>query len=202
MTARPRFIGTLAACGVLLASVALVSFATPVTPNSACEELRAWAEMYEGTSPSLDELAHMDRAHRRAVFSAVSSDVRASLFREHLRRFDAQADLSAAQRALIREAMTLVTPELYERQPAALEALGEFRRRAEPAFVEHTRVWFDLTTVSDAPAMPRALFQAPPCDCNGAQQDCWFGRPCMGSACTYGWGCGYALVYECNGLCQ
>src|SRR5690349_4974055 len=102
-------------CGVLLASQALlVSVPTSASSTgSSCVELKRWAQSYQGTAPTLEQLARYDRAHRVAIFNAVSPQVRASLWQEQLRRFDQRQDLSIAQHELIAEVRAVTVPQLY-----------------------------------------------------------------------------------------
>lgn len=203
MTARPRlFIGTLAACGVFIALQALVSFATPATPNSACDQLRAWAAPYKNASPTLDEVATFDRAHRLAIFGALTPTVRASLWREQLQRFDAQSGLTSEQHALIREAVTMARPELYEGNQKATEAYGSFWRRAAPAFTSasHRRAWFDLGSV--VPGVPPTASRVPYCECSLAEGSYGCARGCITSWCnSWGPGCGSIGYSHCDGMC-
>ncbi len=98
--------------------------------------MACWATEHERTTPAptLDELAKFDRGRRVAIFNAVSAEVKASLFQEQLRRFSQRADLTATQRELIAEGLTLITPALYRQEPAASQSLRLFWARAEPSF--------------------------------------------------------------------
>ena len=111
-----------ATIGVLAVGVALfVPLPMSASSESACEAMARWAAEYESTTPAptLDEFAQFDRAHRVAIFNAVSPEVRATLFQEQLRRFSQRPDLTASQRSLIAEGLTLLTPSLYRKDPAA-----------------------------------------------------------------------------------
>src|SRR5688572_16791158 len=121
----------LVVCGLLLASQAfVVSAPRSSASDTHCSSLRRWAHAFEQSSLTLDQIARFDRPHRLAIFSAVTPSVRASLWREQLRRFESRPDLTDAQRALVAEGRTLVTPALYERQPAAMAAYQTFWSRA------------------------------------------------------------------------
>ena len=115
-----------ATIGLLAAGVALfVPLPMSASSESACEAMARWATEYERTTPAptLDELAKFDRGRRVAIFNAVSAEVKASLFQEQLRRFSQRADLTATQRELIAEGLTLITPALYRKDPAASQVL-------------------------------------------------------------------------------
>ena len=154
---------------------------------------------------TLDQIARFDRPHRLAIFSAVTPSVRASLWQEQLRRFEAQPDLTAAQRALVAEGRTLVTPALYERQPAAMAAYQMFWSRAETSFVsfDQRRAWADLGSMAGAApaaARPPKKLGAEWCQCSTSSTvDC--GGPCYGGTCEPYSGCGSSGTSWCNGLC-
>jgi hypothetical protein len=205
-------------CGALLASQALfVSIPTSAASGSSCMELRRWAQSYRGTSPTLDQLARYDRAHRIAIFNTVSPQVRAALWQEQLRRFDQRPDLSLAQRQLIGEARELITPELYEHSPVVTASFKDLTSRVDKAFTareqkqvlsilafatvaprtQATSLWDKLTSPFIANA------QAPNCECNSnfGAWECLSGG-CPYSACNWISGCGFGGQYVCNGLCS
>ena len=195
-----RFLATAVFCG-LLVSGPLPSSAISA---SSCAALRAWAVSYEHSTPTLDELAGFDRAHRRAIFTAVSPGVRAALWREQIRRLGAQPDLTATQHALTVEAIGLLTPALYLHEPQATAAFQEFRQRAERAFVTfaHQRAWTDLGALSGTDAR-QAHADVDYCNCKigGGTGQCG-GVSCVSGPCELIWGCGFSGVETCNGLCQ
>ena len=193
-------------CGLLLASQAFVVSAPKSSASDThCSSLRKWAHAFENSSLTLDQIARFDRPHRLAIFNALTPSVRASLWREQLRRFESKADLSAAQRALVSEGFTLVTPALYEREPAAMHAYQQFWSRASESFgsMEQRRAWSDLGAVAGAVSVaakpPRTKSDG--CQCNNAQGlfDC--GGPCYVSSCEPYVGCGSIGSSLCNGYC-
>jgi hypothetical protein len=203
----------IALCGAILASHALfVSRPMSATSESTCEQLRSWARAYEQAPPTFDELTKFDRAHRIAIFNAVSPAARASLAQEHLRRFAQRADLSETQRAFVVEAIALATPALYQRDPAAKQAFRQFWSRADKAFPtrEHRRGWFDLgsagttprfstaanTNDKQRPARPSSNF----CECSTDWDDCWIGT-CLSASCDWWYGCGPDFEDPCDGFC-
>jgi hypothetical protein len=203
-----------ATIGLLAVGIALfVPLPMSASSESACEARARWAAEYERTTPvpTLDEIAQFDRAHRVAIFNAVTPDVRASLFQEQLRRFSQRPDLTAAQRALIAEGLTLITPSLYRKEPAASQSFRLFWSRAEPSFTspDQRRPWMDIGNLSgssnhgpsalDKPLSASRLNEF--CECSaGWQTDCgsW---GCMHSDCTYRAGCGPGGGYTCDGIC-
>jgi hypothetical protein len=194
-------------CGLLLASQAFVVSAPRTSASDThCSSLRKWAHAFENTTLTLDQIARFDRPHRLAIFGAVSPSVRASLWREQLRRFEAQPDLTAAQRALIAEGRTLVTPALYEREAAAMHAYQQFWTRASEAFgsTEQRRNWSDLGSVAGAVSMaakPPRTKSAEGCQCSNAHGlfDC--GGSCYVAGCDPYPGCGPSGSAWCNGYC-
>jgi hypothetical protein len=204
-----RSSSALVICGLLLASQAFVVSAPKTSASDThCSSLRKWAHGFENTSLTLDQIARFDRPHRLAIFTAVTPSVRASLWREQLRRFEAQSDLTDAQRALIAEGRSLVTPALYEREPAAMHAYQLFWARAEGSFVstEHRRNWADLGSVAGALSAakpPRTKSSSDWCQCaqGHALFDCG-GGSCYAAMCEPFGGCGSSGNALCNGYCS
>lgn len=205
-------------CAVLLASQALlVSVPMSAASGSSCTELRRWALSYKGTSPSLEQLARYDKAHRVAIFNTVTPQVRAALWQEQLRRFDQRTDLSVSQHELINEARGLLTPALYEHDPQATDAFKAVTVRIDKAFTSREQKQA-LSTVAYATAAPHtqattlwdklaspfiANAQAPSCECNSnfGSWECASGW-CPVSSCNWFTGCGFAGQATCNGMCS
>jgi hypothetical protein len=175
--------------------------------------MKRWAEAYRHTNPTLEELATFDRAHRVAIFNAVTPEVRAALWQAQLNRFAQRSDLTATQRALIAEGATLMTPALYNREPAASAAFKSFWSRAEPEFTSPAtkRTWFDLGSVVVEPdnASPsdgsrlqpaNALFSN--CTCSTSASGECGSKSCLAASCTQWAGCGAGGNLICNGTCQ
>jgi hypothetical protein len=208
-----------ATIGLLAAGIALfVPLPMSASSESACEAMARWAADYERTTPAptLDELATFDRGRRVAIFNAVSAEVKASLFQEQLRRFSQRADLTPAQRELIAEGLTLITPALYRKDPAATQARRQFWARAKASFTspEQRRAWMDIGS-NAAPKLALGssdLAQIHPslvataagtCFCNVWANDCGGGGwDCFSTGCkTRSSGCGDFGADECNGEC-
>jgi hypothetical protein len=209
-----------ATIGLLAAGVALfVPLPMSASSESACEAMARWAADYERTTPAptLDELAKFDRGRRVAIFNAVSAEVKASLFQEQLRRFSQRADLTATQRELIAEALTLFTPALYRKEPAARQAARQFWSRAQPSFTasDQLRPWIDIgSNVAPQLALSSSDFgrfvrtnltgtEDGTCFCNAAANDCGGGGwNCFANGCSIlQSGCGPGAHDECNGQC-
>ena len=216
-----RSLATAAVCGLLVcAQIVIVSLPTTATSasSSSCSALRAWAAPYRTSAPTLDRLAGLDPSHRRAIFSAVTPEVRAALWREHLRRSASQPDMSTEQQILLTRALTLATPSLYRQDPTATSAVDALWHEAMKSFMTPAdrRIWFDLgsvstpqasTTVSlwDRIARPfRARAQETVfCNCNFSYGwlECTSGF-CGGGTWTLFFGCGPLGNKDCNGLCS
>jgi hypothetical protein len=197
----------LVVCGLLLASQAFVVSAPKSSASDThCSSLRRWAHAFENTSLTLDQIARFDRPHRLAIFSAVTPSVRSSLWREQLRRFESQPDLTATQRALVAEGRTLVTPALYEREPAATHAYQQFWARAAESFVSEgqRRAWSDLGSMAgaaSAAARPPKKANADWCQCSTASGGFDCGGVCIAADCQPFGGCGSSGTNWCNGFC-
>lgn len=194
----------LVVCGLLLASQAfVVSAPRSSASDTHCTSLRAWAHAFENTTMTLDQIARFDRPHRLAIFSAVTPSVRASLWREQLRRLEAQSDLTTTQRALVAEGRTLITPALYEREPAAMSAYQTFWTKASESFVsfDQRRAWGDIGALAGAAAAPAKRSGADWCQCSTASGGFDCGGACYSSACQPFGGCGSSGTNWCNGVC-
>jgi hypothetical protein len=173
------------------------------TTERPCDALRRWAAPYRGTSPTLDDLARFDLGHRRAIFNAIGPDARAALWREQLRRFEAQPDLTASQRALVREGLTLTTPALYAGDTAAKAAHAAFWQRADGAFTRAQKTpWLVLGVTTAAPMIRATLAREDWCECNNGygwlECESWL---CPGGGCDEWLGCGPNWGHSCNGKC-
>jgi hypothetical protein len=165
--------------------------------------MKRWAEAYRNTTPTLDELATFDRAHRVAIFNAVTPEVRSALWQDQLHRFAQRTDLSATQRALIAEGATLMTPALYDREATAAAALESFWNRAKPEFASSAEraAWFDIGTVAGAESQLRANAAFGLCTCRINAGECG-SLTCASASCTSWAGCGVGGTQVCNGTCQ
>lgn len=213
---------SLRACvlGVLLAaSPALLDSASRAAPtDTSCAALHHWAQQYRDASPSLEQLARFDRAHRIAIFNAVPATVRAGLWREQLRRFRAWPDLSGGQRAAIDDRLMQINQTIYE-QAAERAATRPAWTRIAPLFprVEQRRVWFDLGAVVSVegvaapslydrlgrPFRTATLGPTTWCECSFAygNVECYPGG-CASSPCTQKTGCGFTGTDTCSGMCS
>jgi hypothetical protein len=199
MTAPPRR-SAAGSVALLLCTAFLLSSSSSTTSASSCAVLRQWAEAYRGTSPTLQQLARLDRGHRLAVFNAVSPSVRSQLWREQLEQFESDAALSPSARALVREGRNLLTPQYYAHDRASTDAVRQFWSRAAASFERpaQRRAWFELGSVLAPPTRSVAVVDF--CDCRRGGIDC--AGDCAASPCTPWQGCGIGGGAECNGICQ
>jgi hypothetical protein len=201
MTAIPRrSFRALMLCALVLASQTIV---TTSTPQKSCETLRRWAQQYAGTRPTLTDLAPFDRGRRIAIFNAITPSARAALWREQLDRFSRAPELSDAQRALVREGMTLTTPALYRHDPNAAAAMAAFWNRAQGAFArDQRRIWFTLGAGLPVTSAVTRAMDDNWCNCNDGWG--WFECEsgfCPGGGCHQRLGCGPSGGSACNGRC-
>ena len=217
---RRSFVALAISCGVLLASQALL-VSVPMSASSAgssCVELKRWAQSYKASAPTLEQLAHYDRAHRVAIFNAISPQVRASLWQEQLRRFDQRTDLTAEQHQLIAEARTVVTPALYDQEVEATKASNALKPRVKAAFTSREHMMFltnfgftgtlpqpqtaSLWNKLTSPFVANAAGGGVGCNCspNTAWVDCG-GGSCFNGGCTVRGGCGPWGGDTCTGTC-
>jgi hypothetical protein len=213
-----RFLAALAACSfVLLASQMLVvSYPASAASVSSCSELRRWAEPYRDSSPTLERVASLDRQHRIAVLNVLRPETQAALWREHLRQFTQQPDLSTDQRGLIAEGILLTTPALYRHDQAANRAMDNLDRRIRAQFTSRAQAlpWVDLGTLSaptpqrvslwDRLSAPlRAEAQSQWCECTSQASEFWCPGSCGNSgSCHFGTGCGLDGRSICDGMCM
>ncbi len=188
--------------GLLMVSPVVLSSST--VSDRSCVGLTRWAEAYRGTKPTLDQLAQFDRAERRAIVSVLTPKVLSELWREQLLRFSRRADLSAAQRALAREAIGLVTPALYDHDAAAVVGVDAFWRRAQPTFPssDHRRAFLDLGAVAETTKSPKTAAWLCGCNLTFPWEDCGEEWRCVPAGCQFWRGCGVLHNRQCNGECQ
>jgi hypothetical protein len=203
MTSMSRRFARAAVCCVLLVFSPIVLVSSSSTPERSCDTLRRWAAPYRGTSPTLDALAPFDRGHRLAIFNAITPEARAALWREQLARFGRAPHLSDAQRALVREAITLTTSALYAGDRRAADASAALWTRAQSAFDRDDRAyWLVLGAGLPGPSLATTAQRSDWCECNNGYGwlECESGL-CFGGGCDEWLGCGPNGGHSCNGRC-
>ncbi len=98
----------------LLSAGVLVSAEEAADPRPECQQAEEWARTHMQQLPStLDSLLQFSPDYRARIFAALPAAKKAEIWQTHLQ--DAAArPLSPAQRALVNEAIALVTPDLYD----------------------------------------------------------------------------------------
>jgi hypothetical protein len=207
--------------GVLVASQALfVSLPASTRSDTSCTVLRAWAQSYAHRSVTLDHLATFDRAHRLAIFDAVTPTVRAGLWQEQFRRLARQTEWSSAQRTAIAETATYLTPAFYDQTPAVRSPFMRqqwARIAALFPLPAQRRGFFQLgSVVAPEPAPVASLYEqlARPfrvqamaqttwCECSATygNVECYPGL-CLSASCTPKSGCGFSGTETCVGMCS
>jgi hypothetical protein len=210
--------------GLLFAGpVFFVALPAPAnSESSSCESLQRWARArYERTAPpTLEAIAQFDRAHRKAIFNAISPEARSALWHDQLGRFAERGDLTSAQQAAVGEALQTVTPALYAQDVTTRQqASKRLWSQVGSLFTdrEQARVWFDLgyvvprTAKSQTPGPLwdrfigpfQANAQAPFCDCSVSygNVECYGAGSCVGAYCQMWQGCGPIGLDACVGKC-
>jgi hypothetical protein len=193
-----RLFRALAVLGLFLSGHALVVSGSTF-PNNSCAALKQWAEEFRNTSPTLDRVRALDRAHRIALLNVLTPETQAALWREHLGQFSARPGLSETQRAYIAEGIELTTPALYRHDPAAKRALDDFWLRAKPAFGMRAQAlpWFDLSSYAQKREAGEDW-----CECTTDATEIWCPGSCYTTTCKAAGGCGLNGQSPCDGMCQ
>lgn len=206
---------------VTLSAVYVAGFAGVAVANSGSPVVRTLAQEADAVLGSLSTLSVADR---RGVFAAANSEMKAELWKAHLRRFLGEhPTLTGNQKAMILEAMSLATTELFEGPGGREEgpaALRDFAERASLVFPP------DLATAAFARLGPEEVPAAQPgsgpttnlvddpgpgggggtlptCSCNVWEDYCGLMKRCVGGGCYWrNWGCGNFWTAACTGLCK
>lgn len=216
--------------GVALAIVSastLAALAGVVDTRPACNRAFEWVHAHRQDLPrTLDQIATFPTGYRIQIFTALSPDEKAALWREQMERALLRDDLNEAQRVFIREHIRFITPEFY----AEHQRLPDVEALARQLFVvpEHQEIMITLGAVVPhrwryAPglwvSLEEALLTGPaaPPDCGNCScsldEGCWnhcyimWGLSCewppeFGMYCTvHQDGCGFWGGCQCNGCC-
>lgn len=153
-------------------------------------------------------LAPLDRSARKSFFSNAPAFQKSKIWQAHLAmNLARRSELNARQRAVINEAITIVTPELYEtpKNDASWstkvdEPIRLFAKRALAVFGKEDGAMIFSELGGSAPTLHHARTTLPACDCS--HESDWCVYDCWSSNCTSStWGCGTLGLYACNGLC-
>ena len=102
------FVGTL----LLLAGVVTVS--ANVNPLTEDQRAQAWVANHQGVLPTtLEGIAAYPVTYQHEIFASLPAAEKSRLWREQLQRVLAYPNVTTEQKAFIREAMALATPESF-----------------------------------------------------------------------------------------
>lgn len=79
-----------------------------------CQQAQEWIEAHKGELPnSLRAIGALPIAYRRAIVGRLTPERRAELWRARLAEVATRDELTDGQRELVKQAQSLITPELY-----------------------------------------------------------------------------------------
>jgi hypothetical protein len=165
-------------------------------------------------------MAHRERV---AAFREMPSSTKAALWRHHLTKMEAEhPELSAEQRSVIDDFISLLTPDLYKVSAddphfrvLVEDPVEQIRRRAWAAFPRDLLVAVFLDMQPRDGVRPRAETLSIPhprpldvssCNCSRDHDDCFYWEG-SGSYCSLGcyftssYGCGPGWIFRCDGYC-
>ena len=180
-----------------------------------------------------DELRFVRGSRERAqVLAQMPSETRTRVWAHHLLTMLVKhPEFTAGQRAVIQEALSLLTPELFEVHPSNPRwvdvvdmPLRRLKERAVAAFSDspvardlftqvgpdyeernvndRTAASADGTGHSTAGRARIVKTDSENCICSVASDWCYTGYQCLNAWCNFtGAGCGTLLLYPCEGLC-
>lgn len=165
-----------------------------------------------------DELRSMRRPARTQLLAQMPSAAQSAIWAHHLLTTLVQhPEFSLEQRAVIQEALSLLTPELFEidhSNPRWADVvdlpLRRLKQRAMAAFPDRafardlfTQLGPDSELSQPSSGRPRSIqTNAEPCTYSVDSDWCYTGFACKNAWCNFtGAGCGTLLLYPCEGLC-
>jgi len=209
---------------LLVGGVWMVS--SPLDDRTECEQAKEWVASH-ALPTTLDALTALPDLYQRAVFAALTPELKSTIFRERIRSWTAGRSLSDRQREVLEAVVTFASPANYQeqRRPGAallvqiddafspLDARDAFTSLGSPGgSYRPTLAAASILIKNDL----RRLFEvrADNCDCSvGSVFACdgcagntfEFARYCKAwawSGCDITWGgCGFLWQYPCDGRC-
>lgn len=190
------------------------------------EKAAEWATSNSDIPDTLDEMARVPPAYRRAAFKVLPASTRYTLWRENLQRI-ASGPLTPQQRSLVLQLSDRLRPEFYADIPdhaeakksdlaplceqiAALFSVEQRRMLATLGPIEDTKEGRLVTVVRRAKSLlPSYVLNASKgfhdCECVWDTHclDCDPGRHCgFAENCSDSWfGCGCAAAFGCTKMC-
>lgn len=172
-------------------------------------------------------LSSRSLSERRVVFRNVTPEMRAALWRVHVRHFlDSHPELTPAQHTVIAQFLTLFSAELYRAHTddpewdAMFGVPFERMKESASAILTHELFHEALDVLGPLPAESAPALTgvrtasmhlepdfcvgcyAPDCECNLGSDWC-FGGTCSADNCKGdSWGCGTGWQKPCNGMCH
>jgi hypothetical protein len=202
------------------------SYLSPaIDSRVACERGREWAIAHASELPSnAAQLAAFPEPLRRPIFSQLSPEMKAAVWRDQLAGFEKSRPLSANQLEFLRQFRSQLVPSLYSdvttpaldaKRFAAFKLAGEAQKLFGP---EELRVLYQLgyalapehSFASRRFILTEALrdyayassAQLPQCNCVW-DDDCGPGWTCSDdSPCAYVYGCGPRGIARCLHQCE
>lgn len=192
-----------------------LTFAFPSQAPDVLPELRAPSADVVRT---YDELRSMPRTSRTQALARMPSSAQSAIWTHHLLTTMVQhPEFTTEQRAVIQEALSLLTPELFEIDPSNRRwvdvvdlPLRRLKERAITAFPDRafardlfTQLGPDSELLQPATGRPRSIqTNSEDCSCNVISDWCYTGFACKNTWCNFkNAGCGTLLRYSCDGLC-
>ncbi|MEV0755283.1 bacteriocin fulvocin C-related protein [Streptosporangium sp. NPDC050280] len=198
---RAQFLRLSAGLGV--AAAFLITGNIPAFADSEPEVARTWVEANKDRLPkSYAEFAAYSMAYRKAIYAELSSETRSRFWVEHVESYRAaHSGLSPEQHEVINKAVELFSDEskfLPGGADSSRESIATLEKAAKDAFgFGEARAL--IATLGPPEEASRTAVED--CDCNVADEWCWFGE-CYARPC--GWwysGCGTGYFKPCDGLC-
>lgn len=186
-------------------------------PAAACVVANAWVNEHKGELPTTwAEFSNFDRAHRQAIYAALTAPQKLGLWHEQFERYRLRDSLTAEQIAHLSEVEHLIATVLARGNTGVTRGSQTdslVRRTAAKGRVlfgtAKAREYFPiLGQTLEAPAK-RATVQDCNCDTWGtsaSECDSGAGNRCVPIGqynCEYhSFGCGDFMFYSCDGFCK
>lgn len=209
----------------IVVAPAVAYFAPALEPGPSCDRSQEWVTAHVNTLPdTAAELVAFPASFRRSIFSALSPQTKAAIWREQLTIFANSRALSVEQRAFIDRLLAETVTSLYSK--AAYEARRrtpagpvEFERQVNRLFTsKDSRVFYELGhSIVPKPSFASIRLNAteslrryavgsaklaPMCDCQ-ADNECGTSEfRCTAQDCWYQEACGPLGTWTCIGKCN
>ncbi len=173
--------------------------ADPSVAVPECELADEWVAAHRDALPkTLEAFGEHSVTFRRAIYGALDTDARISLWRQNLTEVS-RGDVSPGQRLFLDRVSRELDYYLRGNQPPELDALTEEARRIlgeDLAFRAIAMLGPATPTEATADGLLR-----PACSCSTTSDWCWFFSACAAGGCRPRNGCGTLWRHRCNGQC-